>query len=80
VSRVDELEQKLAFTVWRADLCAAAAKSATHPITVALYEELTAEIENEIDALSKELREAEDEEAVMSRRDYLRDVGYGHQG
>jgi hypothetical protein len=47
---------------------------------VALYEELTAQIEKEIDALSKELREAEDEQGQISRRDYLRDTSYGRQG
>jgi hypothetical protein len=80
VSRVDDLEKKLAFAVWRADLCIANAKSATHPIMVALYEALTAKIEKEIDALSRELREAEDEEDAISRRDYLRDASYGRQG
>jgi predicted RND superfamily exporter protein len=80
VSLVDDLEKKLAFAVWRADLCIATAKSATHPIMVALYEELAAKIEKEIDALSKELREAEDVEAVISCRDYLRDTSYGRQG
>jgi hypothetical protein len=47
---------------------------------VALYETLTAQIEKEIDQISKEFREAEDEEDQISRRNYLRDTSYGRQG
>jgi hypothetical protein len=80
VSRVDTLRAKLAFAALRADLCIANAKAATHPIVVAIFEELTTKIENEIDDLSKELREAEAEEGQIARRDYLRDTSYGRQG
>jgi hypothetical protein len=77
---VYELRQNLEFARWRAQRCAENASAAAHPIMVALYEELTAKIEKEIDALSKELREAEDEEGQISRRKYLRDTSYGRQG
>jgi hypothetical protein len=80
VSRVDELEKKLAFAVWRADRCIANTKAQAHPIMIALYETLAAQIEKEIDQISKELRDAEDEEGKISRRDYLRDTSYGRQG
>ena len=80
MSRVDELDQKLAFAVWRANRCIANAKDQTHPIMIALYETLAAQIEKEIDQISKELREAEYEEGQISRLDYLRDTSYGRQG
>jgi hypothetical protein len=77
---VDELRKKLEFARWRAQRCAENASAAAHPILVALYEELTAKTEKEIDALNKELREAEDEQGQISLRDYLRDISYGRQG
>jgi hypothetical protein len=80
VSRVDELGQKLAFAVWRADRCIANAKAQTHPIMIALYETLAVQIQKEIDQISKDLRETEDDEGQISRRNYLRDKSYGRQG